>query len=674
LQHNSRWICVFRDAQPIMNRSQLFTTFPFRRRNQPTLTEIEVLLDLLPEAALLVDVQEDLILLSNARITELTAFTRAELSRLNPESLFPGLGARGLKGHLDQNDSIFSTPIRTHNGSEIIVEVELTNLDPDEKWILVAVIPSTLRQQQWEDDRRQEDLFDNLLALTRSLQDADINQAIDSALQAGKNLIGGEILAVYLVDPQVPGLKLTVICGDKGQLPEQIPSTEIDTLLDTYLWIPGKRASTSLQRAARAGNFSYLACTPLGDPQSLAGVVVITGMGPVPSDDLLPLLQILGAIVSTIVQNHALTDNLLETQRGQSIAISLGELVQETVMEGVIQLAPNLTIIEMNPFAEMTLGFASLEVSSQPIENILVGPDNLIPALQAAQEGIPTHSLGNVHLHRRDGVAFLAHIRIIPVVVSDQLEGILILLRDLSEHEQVQLRNQQLEQRAILGEVTAIFAHEVRNPINNISTGLQLMAMDLQDGNPQLELINRLDQDCSRVAHLIDSILSFARPAEHKVELVDMNLLIDRLLERWRPRMARVKIQHHLLNASKNPYVIGDLRALEQVFTNLVSNAVQAMNDQGGTLSITIRNQSSTKEFDQVEISVADNGPGISEEHRQRIFEPFFTTSKSGTGLGLAIVKRIITAHKGIISVTSVPGGTVFQVLLPAVDKNQYIG
>ncbi|MFU8772468.1 MAG: two-component system sensor histidine kinase NtrB, partial [Anaerolineales bacterium] len=327
--------------------------------------------------------------------------------------------------------------------------------------------------------------------------------------------------------------------------------------------------------------------------------------------------------------------------------------------------------VEMNPFAEMALGFASLEVSGQPIDNILVGPDNLIPALQAAQQGIPTHNLGNVHLHRRDGVAFLAQLRILPSIVSDQLEGILIFLRDLSEHEQVQLRNQQLEQRAILGEVTAIFAHEVRNPINNISTGLQLMAMNLQEGDSQRELISRLDQDCNRVAHLIDSILSFARPAEHKIELVDINLLIDRLLERWRPRMARVKIQHHLLNASKNPYVSGDSRALEQVFTNLVSNAVQAMNDQGGTLSVTIRNQSINKENDQVEISVADNGPGISEEHRQRIFEPFFTTNKNGTGLGLAIAKRIISAHKGVINVTSVPGGTVFQVLLPSVDENK---
>ncbi|MBE0408764.1 MAG: PAS domain-containing protein [Anaerolineales bacterium] len=654
-----------------MNRSQILTAFSLRRRNRPTLADIEILLDLLPEATLLLDVHEDLILLSNARATELTAFTRAELARLNPESIFPGVGAKGLIRNLDKNESSFATLIRTHNGSEITVDIELTPLDQEEKWILVVLIPSTHRQRQADDNRRREEQFLNMLVLCQSLQEPNIEKGIHKALEAGHKLTGGDVLVAYLVNPVEPGLTRAIHVGHGELLPQHIPPDEITTLLETYLWMPGKRANTSLQRAARVANYTYLACTPLGDPQSLSGVLVIAGTDPGPSDDLLPLLLILGATISATIQHHTFTNNLTNNHRSQESTIIIGDMVKETVMEGLIQLAPDLTIVEMNPFAEMALGFASLEVSGQPIDNILVGPDNLIPALQAAQQGIPTHNLGNVHLHRRDGVAFLAQLRILPSIVSDQLEGILIFLRDLSEHEQVQLRNQQLEQRAILGEVTAIFAHEVRNPINNISTGLQLMAMNLQEGDSQRELISRLDQDCNRVAHLIDSILSFARPAEHKIELVDINLLIDRLLERWRPRMARVKIQHHLLNASKNPYVSGDSRALEQVFTNLVSNAVQAMNDQGGTLSVTIRNQSINKENDQVEISVADNGPGISEEHRQRIFEPFFTTNKNGTGLGLAIAKRIISAHKGVINVTSVPGGTVFQVLLPSVDGNK---
>jgi two-component system, NtrC family, sensor histidine kinase AtoS len=651
-----------------MTRSNILPGISFLRRHRPTLTEFEILLDLLPEATILVDLQGEHILLANARATELTAFTRVDLVKQDVDTLFTSLPTGGLGKYLDADDNVFTAQIRTHNSTSIEVEAILTRLDTEASWVLVTLEPTSTRQQQADERVRRAKVYEYIQKLVGAPQEVELARSIQAALQAGQDLTGATILSVYLNDANKPELTRTTTLGTADVLPEHIPPTEMEMLLETQLWISGKRASTGLKQAARAANLSYLASTPLGQPGARAGLIVIAGMDIVPSEEILPLLEILGTTITGIIQQHTLIENLMEHQKSMGKAITLGGLVQESVLEGVIRLAADLTIVEMNPFAEMALGFASLEVKGQPIENVIVGADNLVPALQSAQEGIPIHNLGNVRLHRRDGVAFLAHVRVLPVISDDRLQGVLILLRDLSEHEQVQLRNQQLEQRAILGEVTAIFAHEVRNPVNNISTGLQLMMMELDPENPQYQFIDRLEQDCKRINHLVDQILSYARPAEHKLEKVDLNQMLDRLLERWRPRMARVKVQYHLLNAAKNPCVMGDIRSLEQVFTNLVGNAVQAMSEQGGTLSITIRTNSSIGERDQVEISVADNGPGIPEEHRLRIFEPFFTTNKSGTGLGLAIAKRIINAHKGTISVASVPGGTAFQVLLPAAD------
>jgi signal transduction histidine kinase len=298
----------------------------------------------------------------------------------------------------------------------------------------------------------------------------------------------------------------------------------------------------------------------------------------------------------------------------------------------------------------------------------LIGADNLVPALQSALQGIATPNLGNVRLHRRDGSAFLAHVQVIPVMVSDRLEEVVILLRDLSEHEQFQLRNEQLEQRALLGEVTAIFAHEVRNPINNLSTGLQLMAMNLPDDDPNQDQINRLNADLNRLTHLMQSVLSFSRSPENKIESVNLSELLPALLERWRPRLVRLNVQHRIQTATQKAIVAGDPRALEQVFNNLIGNAVQAMSDCGGTLSVHLRPVENPGDRPQVEISVSDDGPGIPEEIRERVFEPFFTTNRNGTGLGLAIARRIINKHKGTITVSSVPGGTAFQVTLPLVE------
>ena len=110
--------------------------------------------------------------------------------------------------------------------------------------------------------------------------------------------------------------------------------------------------------------------------------------------------------------------------------------------------------------------------------------------------------------------------------------------------------------------------------------------------------------------------------------------------------------------------VLADARAIEQVFVNLISNAIQAMENEGGTLNIKIHPVSPETNPPQYEIIVADSGPGIPDDLVKHIFEPFLTTKAKGTGLGLAISRRIVTAHKGNIFVESFPGGTMFHVSL----------
>jgi two-component system sensor histidine kinase AtoS len=222
-----------------------------------------------------------------------------------------------------------------------------------------------------------------------------------------------------------------------------------------------------------------------------------------------------------------------------------------------------------------------------------------------------------------------------------------------------------------LGEVTAIFAHEVRNPINNISTGLQLMSMNLPENDPNQEIIGRLSDDCNRLTHLMQSVLTFSRPPENKFQKVELDKLIPILLERWRPRLARLNVRHEFLVTAENSTIMGDPRTLEQVFSNLIGNSVEAMKKNGGVLTINIRTHQQEGNRQHVEINVIDDGPGIPAELIDRIFEPFVTTNRNGTGLGLSIAKRIVTAHKGTICANSVPGGTVFQVIFPLAEDNE---
>ncbi|MDP3449076.1 MAG: HAMP domain-containing sensor histidine kinase, partial [Anaerolineaceae bacterium] len=114
--------------------------------------------------------------------------------------------------------------------------------------------------------------------------------------------------------------------------------------------------------------------------------------------------------------------------------------------------------------------------------------------------------------------------------------------------------------------------------------------------------------------------------------------------------------------------IMGDPKSLDRVFTNLITNALDAMAEKGDTLAVTAVMNKEIVNHPFVDISITDNGPGIPEDVKEHLFSPYMTTRKKGTGLGLFLTKQIVTAHKGSISVNSFPGGTVFTIRLPAED------
>ena len=652
-----------------MTNSSPFSTLPFRRPNH---APYEALLDQLSRAALIYDSREKRIRFANAQATELTALTRAELSKLPLDSLFPGfdLNSPGMK--LENSGQPMEVALVTNvrrKGPLIDVQVTPTFLEPEGKWILLVIEPLNLVEHRKEEEFRKAQQWEAMHSLAVAPQAPDFPGVLYKALEAGSILTGASVLAIYEVNSQDYQLERTAVWGPPEQLPEGVPPADLSVLQSMHVWLPGRRTLSSLDRAARASNLSYLASAPLAQENAFTGLLVIAGDQLIATDKTLTVLQYLAATINSYHQNHVLAVNLKKKIREQARELVVGLALKETAHDAVVVIAPDLTIQELNPSAESILGYATREVRGQPYSNILVGADNLIPPFVTIEEGASPHNLGNVKLYRRDGKTFLGQVRTVPIVLDGQLENLLVLIQDLSQEEHYRLRNQQLEQRALLGEVTAIFAHEVRNPINNITTGLQLMSYTLSEEDPNHEVITRLQTDCDRLADMMRSVLNFIRPVEYKMEPVSLDIAIKRLLERWHPHLARVNIQYQLQVEPGTPQIEGDVRALEQVWNNLISNAIQAMGQDGGMLSVKIRPMTTPNNNPRVEVSISDTGMGIPEEIREHIFEPFYTTHRNGTGLGLAITKQIVNAHKGAINLTSIPGGTVFQVQLPVLIK-----
>ena len=237
-----------------------------------------------------------------------------------------------------------------------------------------------------------------------------------------------------------------------------------------------------------------------------------------------------------------------------------------------------------------------------------------------------------------------------------------ILISDLSTIKEFEDRSKRLEVQANIGEMIAVFAHEVRNPINNIRMGIENFATFLEEPEGIEQEVDRLLTDVDRISDLMKSILSAYRTQEYKMIPLDISGLIDNIIFRWQPRMKRYGIDVKVVHRGVHLTAKGDKRSLEQVFTNIIQNGINAMQDNGGNLTVKISDNASEN---CVQVDIADTGPGIPEEIMDKIFNLYFSTKENGHGIGLAITKQIIDAHNGKIEVNSVPGGTVFRVSLP---------
>jgi PAS domain S-box-containing protein len=633
-------------------------------------SELESILDSLPQATLIFDSQSWRIQLANQKSIDATQYRRQELVGMDARKLFIG-EPENTAGIPTLSAQPCLNRLVRHDQTQVTVRLNTAPLKHKPTFKLLFIEPVEMLPGS-PDQAVLSTFWDNLIKLFASNEDENLLSALSRALVAARNLSGADVLIIYRLvekDTLIPQLAAE---GASHLLPNYLNMQDLVVLNQPVLWETGRHPSCQLYRAARAAGIHYLASATIGQKNAVSGLVVLGSLHTSPPESILEITRLLATAADAIIQTEARLSNMQsDLQQLTSRARTLANIA-ERVQEGVMRLSPALMIRSLNPRLEQMLGYTSREVAGQLAEQILIGHESLQAALFQAQKGEPIFNFGDAKFYRRDGEAFQAMLRIFPVIAGDRVEEILVFIQDLSERELIRTRTQELENRALLGELTAVFAHEVRNPINNISTGLQLMSMNLKPDDPNQEPITRMQQDCDRLEELIKSVLAFARPTEYEMERLDLPLLLHRLLERLQQRLAERHVQCDLRVEPDCPQVLGNLRALEQVFSNLINNALQAMSETDtGSLALKVQSVHVEEGVENVEVSVADTGPGIPKEFQERIFQPFYTTKRDGTGLGLALSQRIITAHKGNIQFSSFPGGTIFTVRLPAAQTER---
>jgi signal transduction histidine kinase len=221
----------------------------------------------------------------------------------------------------------------------------------------------------------------------------------------------------------------------------------------------------------------------------------------------------------------------------------------------------------------------------------------------------------------------------------------------------------QRERLSALGNLAAAVAHEIRNPLNAISMGLQRLKVEFyppDDPKDYSRLTELMLGEVHRLNSIVEQFLSLARPLEIRPEALRVQDLFEEVAALVRGETEQAKVQIRIVAPLTLPPLKADREYLRQTLLNLILNGLQAM-PEGGTITLEAKTSNSN-----VLISVTDTGTGITAENQSRIFEPYFTTKAKGTGLGLAISRRIVEAHGGTITVFSeADQGCRIQISLP---------
>ena len=244
--------------------------------------------------------------------------------------------------------------------------------------------------------------------------------------------------------------------------------------------------------------------------------------------------------------------------------------------------------------------------------------------------------------------------------------GVLGIARDITDRKMLEQQVRNAERLASIGKLAAGVAHEINNPLGGILNCLYNIRKGTLTASREQEYLHLMEDGLYRVQKIVRQLLDFSQQHEPELKSVDVNVMMDRVLALTNYALLAKQVRLTREYAPVSPKVMADSHMMEQVFMNLVLNAVQAT-DKGGTITIRTREQDGLCEMD-----VEDTGCGIGPDVRPHIFDPFFTTKRTGegTGLGLSVSLGIIERHGGEMNVdTQVDKGTIFTVRLPVVPK-----
>jgi hypothetical protein len=515
--------------------------------------------------------------------------------------------------------------------------------------------------------------FGRTLSANTALE--DLLNALVSRLQQVLNV---ERVAIYLEDPRAEGgyrvartLGLDETPTVSGDFRDMIRARSAETGVVRADEMELDLTSSDDTGFVRHTLHYYVPCVTHGRMVAVIGLGR-SAEGALLSSEDVEILRTVSGYIAVAVENSL----LYQEQKARTAEVELlkefNESIVESVNVGLIAVGLDGRVTGCNSALEEMLGVQRSAALGQRVEELFAPDfaDTLRLALGPAEWHL--HDLRNLyktHTGTRDGRSLILNVALAPLRAgASGRTGALVVVEDVTSRIRLEEQLSQREKLSSIGLLAAGVAHEVNTPLAGISSYTQMLLGMVPDTDPKHALLDKMQRQNERASNIVTNLLNFSRAGGGaEFNELDINRVLNDTMQLLEPQMRGNRVTVTRRYADNLPPVYGNAGKLQQVFTNLILNARDALPD-GGEITLASELQADG----QICVTVTDDGIGIAPENLAKIFDPFFTTKGvgRGTGLGLAVSYGIVQEHAGNISVESSPGaGTAFRIIIPQAQR-----
>jgi two-component system, NtrC family, sensor kinase len=410
----------------------------------------------------------------------------------------------------------------------------------------------------------------------------------------------------------------------------------------------------------------FVPCVVRGRMVSVIGLGRSSDGALLSSEDV-EILRTVSGYVAVAIENSLLYTDQQERAAELKLLKEFNESIIESINVGLLAVDLDGRVTRLNSAFEHILDLRRDAAVGKRVEELFSEDfaDTLNQVL--GPDGWQLKEIRNIyklHTATRGNRALVVNIALAPLQDGQGQTGALVVLEDVTARIGLEEQLQQREKLSSIGLLAAGVAHEVNTPLTGVSSYTQMLMGMLAETDPKHALLQKVRTQAERATNIVNNLLNFSRTGSAtEFGEIDISQVLNDTLQLLEPQLRRNQIEIVREYEIHAPLVYGNAGKLQQVFTNLILNARDAIPD-GGRIILATR----SSEDGSLIVEVADTGIGIAPENVAKIYDPFYTTKGvgRGTGLGLAVSYGIVQEHAGHINVESTPGhGTIFRITLP---------